>query len=221
MQKVLIVLILFFALQPSVFGAIKVKFQTIRPLEIQVLDASTKKPIPDIVVYYELVGYRPKNFLGIPLIDPIYSRSVRNEKLKTNKEGRVLIAGHTVWLNLYEGAENECIAINLDVGGDEKDQTDFSDGTSGEENETYFSFQLTKLIIRDVNKIITPLNTHKGVVLWNMSDTERRPGEEPAIETGFYKEIPNRGSLGKEKEFMVIELPVKAMSQDLNKVDKK
>lgn len=110
-MKVIIKIVLFMMIPLSGFGV--VKYTTIRPLEIQVVDATTKQPLPNMVVYYALKS-EGQRFFGI-LNDPINFRAVQMERFVTDENGKVYIPKYRMWLGLNEKAFSEEFTVNLDI----------------------------------------------------------------------------------------------------------
>jgi len=89
--------------------------ETIRPLRLTVVDAATKVPLSNVIVYYQLEGARMGHFLGFPVFDPILYRDIVCAKYLTSTNGCVDIEKRPVRLRLYEKVLWEIIYVNLDV----------------------------------------------------------------------------------------------------------
>ena len=164
--------------------------QTIRPFEIQVVDVATRTPLPEVILYYQLNGARPKHFLGIPLIEPIIYRYLVQECYRTDSNGYVRIPPRTVRLKLYEKVLSEYIYINLDVA-------------SGTTPELRTIFQMTYQ-----DTYCNPLSTHDGALIWSTRHDPMEPGWTGTRTNGtaVFTAIMNKNSLALSSDRMTIEL---------------
>jgi hypothetical protein len=197
-MKLIIKIVLLMMLPLSGFGV--VKYNTIRPLELQVVDAATKQPLPNMVVYYKLEAVGMPHVLGIPLIDPVRFRDVRMERFVTDENGKVYIPEYRMWLRLYESPSTEIFTVNLD--------TEQEGITPQDKIKKIFDCVLTVFIESRLENIFRPDEQHKG----NISVVS--PG--PSLKPGMH---PSRKLIGeccvvewksaefqKAKQFITIEL---------------
>jgi hypothetical protein len=206
MKYWVLIFLLLIAPRVKAWDGLKVKSKLIRPLEVRVLDAETQKPLSNVVVYYELTSAGPRSFFGIPIADPVYDRSVRQECFMTDHNGRVSISAYKARLKLYESIIVETVTVNLDVKQDE-----------GWKRKRDFFSQLSSLIIQLPNKIVTPLAVYKGVVIMNF------PGQlllEEAAEyvSDIYVEKRISGGLDSEQQVLKIEVPKKPIDEVENRL---
>lgn len=89
--------------------------EMVRPMEVLVVDALTKQPVTNALVYYVLMSGRWRHKFGIPIIDPVEYSDLVCETYYTDENGCVRIAPRKVNLRLYEKACDEYVYINLDV----------------------------------------------------------------------------------------------------------
>ena len=89
--------------------------ETIRPMEILVVDALTKQPITNTLVYYVVISGRWRHIFGLPIPDPVEYYDLVQEKYYTDENGCVRIAPRNIKLRLYEEVCDEYIYVNLDV----------------------------------------------------------------------------------------------------------
>lgn len=87
----------------------------VRPLEIRVVDSEDGTAIPGIPVYYQLIGARNRNTLGIP-IDPVqFKYGVVRAVYETDKNGCLAIPSRKINLRRYEVPFEEWIYINVEL----------------------------------------------------------------------------------------------------------
>jgi len=83
-------------------------FNITRGVELNIIDAETNEPIPNILVKYQLFKVMPSNF-----VESKYSLVI-NKIAKTNEKGIVRIKPSFVFLWLFQSIDNEVIFINID-----------------------------------------------------------------------------------------------------------
>lgn len=166
--------------------------ETIRPLEVLVVDAQTQTPLTNVVLYYQLECARPKSFLGIPLIDPIIYRDLVQESFRTDSNGFVRIPKRTVRLKFHEKVLSEYIHVNLDAS---------PQPSRGHDQHTVLHFTAQ-------DTLCNPLPAYDGALI--------RSAQRDALEDGWvgtrtngsasFTMILNKESLGLTADRMVVEL---------------
>lgn len=156
-MKLLVKIVLLMMLPLSGLGV--VKYEMIRPLEIHVVDATTKQPLSNIVVYYKLETLGMPHVFGIPLIDPVRFRDVRMERFVTDKNGMVNIPKYRLWLGLYEGSYSEEFTVNLDI--EQGDATHSQQDT----NKIFFDNVSDLIVSSQLRHLYRSNEQYKGSVL--------------------------------------------------------
>ena len=127
-----------------------------RNLRIEIIDASTKRPVNDINVYYILETAGPDNLLGIPLLDPINIRYVKLKQFESNANGIVEIKNNLLFFKLYEKIFCERVYINLDIE---------SNNGKYKNHAKNFFFNLKK-----AESLICLDEHYRGVIIYSGSD---------------------------------------------------
>ncbi len=97
-------------------AAIRIHPITIPAMEIVVLDKETKKPAPNIILYYNIDSVYYKSFLFIPNIFRIDHRELLLERYVTDADGKVFIPSKRVWIKLFhEDVASATFFVNFDV----------------------------------------------------------------------------------------------------------
>lgn len=103
---VMVIVILILGSPPYTRGI----YETVRGIKVVVVDSTTGKFLPDIVVYYSL----DKGQL-LPSLDTT-SYTIVTEKYVTNKGGICYIPKHRYWKwPITQWTQNDSIAVNIDV----------------------------------------------------------------------------------------------------------
>lgn len=87
----------------------------VRPLTLQVIDASTKKPVPGIEVLYQITISQPKRFFGIP--HPVEPEEVVAVELPqvTGADGFVVIPARVQSLGWKQWMDHEYLLVNISM----------------------------------------------------------------------------------------------------------
>ena len=179
-QNLIIFIPLVFALLLISTGFVFSKNETVRSVNIIVIDSFDNKPVPKALVCYEIETVRQKTFLGIPIIDPLYYRNVVEERYYTDNDGLLLIPAHKLKLGRHEEVLREYISINLD------------------KPDNFFK--------GNAKKIFNPIAYLKGAII-ESSKTELDPSEyAPYSSKEKFEHLFNSKSLLKGSEQMEIRL---------------
>lgn len=161
-------------------GFIFSKNETVRSVNLIVIDSFDNKPVSNALVYYEIVTVRQRTFLGIPLIDPLYYRNVVQEMYYTDNDGQLFIPAHQLKLSRHEEVFREYISINLD------------------KPDNFFK--------GNAEKLFNPIAHLKGAII-ESSKTELDPTEyKPYSNEKKFEHLLYSKSLLKESERMEIRL---------------
>lgn len=94
----------------------------VRPLKIKVVDAATKKPIPEIKVYYVLTtDYPEMSCIGYFFYPTFIDDAIRTMRqavkldLRTDENGEIAFAGKKLKRQCYERINSEKVIVNLEV----------------------------------------------------------------------------------------------------------
>lgn len=89
---------------------------TLPAVKIVVVDAETRKPVPNISVYYHVTSSYWDSFFGIPQFIEPCRRHLLLEKYVTNARGEVCIPAQRVWIKLlYEDIYTVEFYVNFDM----------------------------------------------------------------------------------------------------------
>lgn len=183
----------------------------VRPITIKVIDAKSKKPIKNALVYYRLESYLYLGpmFLIIPFPndrDLIYHTEVLKE-YHTDENGIVNIEIGTLRLFKRRHLHIEEIAINLDI---DNYKIDFTIDESIEEirrkdKKINFFDYFNSLDYINVNYFYNPIPNYKGFyiqsTIWPM-DPELYGG----TKRQKFNILWNGNGLKKKKEYIIVEL---------------
>jgi hypothetical protein len=158
----------------------------VRPIKLQVLDGTTGEPVKDAIVYYRVQTTRIKNFLGIPLIDPVYYRNVVQERYYTDSEGYVNFPSRNVYLKLYESVGREYIYVNLELIKKTEKMEDFFKAT--------------------IEKNYNPIGYLKGVIIYSSKYDLHPTNYRPTVEADIFERVLNEKSLLKNSDELIIRL---------------
>ena len=137
--------------------------ESVRPIQIQVVDSKTKAPVTNVLVYYAIrTLYSEKAPTGNPEVDSFHYRYKSVEKYQTDSNGFVFFPQKSIQLDLYEYLQSEQIFINLDI----------KDKYVGKEQRIksflkYFSVH----DVCNVEKIFNPSDQYKGFVIYSTKRT--------------------------------------------------
>jgi len=189
----------------------RIKPIDIRPVEITVVDAETKKPVPEVNLYYNVVSGYWGSLLGVPNPWSGGRRDLLLEKYKTDSAGRVSIPTRRVWIKpFYEVVDHVDFYIDFDI----------KEERSKKRTEEKFRKAVSALIFDEDDANILSSDRYKTFVLYGFffEDNEvvtDSPIKENLInnpdETLVYRrESINYGSRHEmNKKIIVIELPLK------------
>lgn len=192
----------------------RIKPTEIRPVEIIVVDTETKEPVPEVILWCNVVSGYWGSLLGIPNPWSGGRRDLLLEKYKTDSAGRVSIPARRVWIKpFYEVVDHVDFYINFDI----------KEERSKKRTTEKFYNATSTLICDEDNKGILSNDRYKTSVLYGFffEDNEvvaDSPIKENLInnpdETLVYRrESINYGSRQeKSKKAIVIELPLKKLN---------
>lgn len=131
----------------------------IRPINLKVIDKTTKEPIENLVVYYVLQVYSAKNtFMFIKLPEPKQkTRTIIQQEVRTDKKGEVKFKGSELVIGRNENIYEENIYLNLDINTEKIDYEDHKKKDKLTNFNYYFSLYAT-----DSDKFFNTNKQYKG-----------------------------------------------------------
>lgn len=169
----------------------------VRPITIRVVDAETKKPLKDILVYYyvETQRVRDNSPVCFPFVDNMSPYIRIKESFRTNENGVVQIRNMRYENDWFEVLYNESIGINLDLLDRYKKE--------GESNVAAFRRYFNIISDYTADKIFNPNAVYKGFVIY--SNKAEFDDFRPRITTQkkFRVLWNTKGLLNEQEEFTV------------------
>jgi len=164
--------------------------ETVRPLEIIIVDEESNEALENIVVQYQIMTAGPGRMWGvIPRLDPVDYQFTKVFSYKTDKDGVVTIPRKFYMVELYQTQFQEVVLVNLDILESKKNKN------------PEFSYLTTRELIN-----LNP--EYIGVKIYNLTDLSEQSAPIKMIsnERVAYNLIQNKGSLDKESESMLLKL---------------
>ena len=103
MKKIIVIIIILIILISIIIVLTQMPIykHKLRPVNIKVIDSVFKKPLKNVLIYYEVELSIMKQFIGIPLINFKCGDKIISELYKTNENGELKIPGFKKYLKLY------------------------------------------------------------------------------------------------------------------------